>query len=288
MLTAFREDGAIDWNGVDALTDWYIEAGAAGLFACCLSSEMYHLTEQERLELVRRVVHRANGRAPVVATGTFGGAIEQQAEFMKKMADTGVQAVVVITSQLAAPEAPDALFQRQLEELLIATDPIPLGFYECPTPYKRLLSPFVLRWAAQTGRFLYLKDTSCDLTAIQAKLEAIQPTRLGLFNAHQPTALESLKCSAAGVSPTAANFYPELFVWLCKHHQRQAAADLQERLNEMTPITTLQYPSSAKYFLQKRGLPITTRCRSRNERLTEETIAKLDALRIMAQEIRAC
>jgi dihydrodipicolinate synthase/N-acetylneuraminate lyase len=30
MLTAFHDDGAIDWSGVDVLTDWYIENGSTG------------------------------------------------------------------------------------------------------------------------------------------------------------------------------------------------------------------------------------------------------------------
>ena len=53
MLTPFTADGAIDWDGVDVLTDWYIESGVAGLFAVCASSEMYHLTEGERYALAR-------------------------------------------------------------------------------------------------------------------------------------------------------------------------------------------------------------------------------------------
>ena len=40
MLTPFTQDGAIDWDGVDAITNWYIDSGVAGLFAVCLSSEM--------------------------------------------------------------------------------------------------------------------------------------------------------------------------------------------------------------------------------------------------------
>ena len=84
MLTPFKENGEVDWSGVDALTDWYIEAGVAGLFAVCLSSEMYELTEEEKISLVRRVVKRSAGRVPVVASGTFGGSIKRQAQFIKE------------------------------------------------------------------------------------------------------------------------------------------------------------------------------------------------------------
>lgn len=47
MLTPFRANLTIDWEGLDRLIDWYVEAGVAGLFAVCLSGEMFDLDEQE-------------------------------------------------------------------------------------------------------------------------------------------------------------------------------------------------------------------------------------------------
>lgn len=40
MVTPFHEDRSIDWRGVDALTDWYLSAGAVGLFAVAQTIEM--------------------------------------------------------------------------------------------------------------------------------------------------------------------------------------------------------------------------------------------------------
>ena len=51
------------------LTEWYIQSGVAGIFSVCLSSEMYQLSNEERLAIARRVVEKAAGRVPVVAGG---------------------------------------------------------------------------------------------------------------------------------------------------------------------------------------------------------------------------
>ncbi len=272
MLTSFEEDGAIDWEGVDALTDWYIASGAGGLFACCLSSEMYALTPEERLALARRVVARSDRRVPVVATGTFGGEVERQAAFVRQMAETGVAAVVVITSQLAAADEDESVFATWMERLLERTAPVPLGLYECPVPYKRVLVPQTVAWLARTGRFRYLKDTTCDLAAIQAKLEAIRGTPLGLFNAHTPTALASLQSGAAGLSPIAANYYPGLYAWLCAHHADcpRQAQDLQRSLTLMEGVARAHYPTAAKAFLRDGGLPVGTRCRAQHVSLSAD------------------
>ena len=80
MLTPFNENRSIDWVAVDDYTDWLIELGSAGLFAVALSSEMYDLSHDERLELSARVVERAAGRVPVVASSAVSGSAGEQAE----------------------------------------------------------------------------------------------------------------------------------------------------------------------------------------------------------------
>ena len=47
MLTPFNDDYSIDINALEELTEFYIKAGAEGLFANCLSSEMFQLTSEE-------------------------------------------------------------------------------------------------------------------------------------------------------------------------------------------------------------------------------------------------
>lgn len=61
-----------------------------------------------------------------------------------------------------------------------------LGLYECPVPYHRLLSPELLEWCAQSERFFFLKETSCDLEQIRLKVTTVQGT---LSKFITPTAL---------------------------------------------------------------------------------------------------
>ncbi|MGI8483248.1 MAG: dihydrodipicolinate synthase family protein [Thermomicrobiales bacterium] len=270
MLTPFNEDKMIDWDGVDALTDWYIEAGVSGLFAVAQSSEMYALSDLERLKLAYRVVERADGRVPVVATGTFGGSIEQQADSVRRMADTGVQAVITITSQLAAQSEEEDVWRAKTETLLDLTENISLGLYECPAPYKRLLSPDALRWAAQTGRFVFHKDTCLSLREITAKIAAIVGTPLKFFNAEISSLSDSLSIGGNGFSGVAANFYPEHLVWLCEHWAEAEASELQYFLSVAEMVIDHKYPSSAKYFLREtRSAEISTICRVPDQLLTE-------------------
>ncbi|HSI83728.1 MAG: dihydrodipicolinate synthase family protein [Candidatus Methylacidiphilales bacterium] len=289
MLTPFTPAGAVDYPALDRLIDWYINARVAGLFAVCLSSEMYYLDNDERIKLARHVVSRAADRVPVVATGTFGGSIAEQAAMVWRMAETGVAGVVVISNQLAAAHESDAVWQQRAEELIRATGDIPLGLYECPLPYKRLLSAEMLKWAAQTGRFVFHKDTCCEMKSILAKLGAVRGTGFRWFNANTATLLESLLAGADGYSGIGANVMPALYSWLCRNYRTQpeTAVRLQRFLSIADAVVRHKYPACAKHALVFSGLISSSHCRLGNPDFTEEDLIIVRDLQASIVELEA-
>ncbi len=263
MLTPFKDNGEIDYGSLTHLTEAYLEAGAAGLFANCLSSEMFELSEKERIDAIKHVIDVVAGKVPVVATGTFGGPIAGQADFVKRVHDTGTQAVIAITGLLADERDSDDVFNANVFELLKQTPDIPLGFYECPVPYKRVLSAAQLGSFVETGRVIYHKDTCLDIQQIREKLEVTQKyPDFGLYDAYMVHAVESLKAGSAGLSCIQGNYFPELIVWLCDNYDNKAAAEqvqqVQNFLIDNMDVMHHVYPVVSKYFLQKRGLNIST------------------------------
>jgi 4-hydroxy-tetrahydrodipicolinate synthase len=196
--------------------------------------------------------------------------------------DTGVDAVIVLTNQVADIDEGDDIFKKRIKLLLKLTGNIPLGLYECPYPYKRLVSAELMKWLAQTGRFVYHKDTSCHLPSIQGKLDAIKGTRYSLYNANTITSLSSMESGAAGISPIGANLYPELYSFLITQFQQNGNSKQLMRLNAqldlMDAIVDQCYPFSAKLFLQNRGFPMSTNCRIQHGKMGSENHLKLAAL----------
>ncbi|HEV7350800.1 dihydrodipicolinate synthase family protein [Telluribacter sp.] len=279
MLTPFTKNNEVDLEGLERLTEMYLQAGSNGLFANCLSSEMYQMTDEERLLVTSSVVKIAQARVPVVATGTFSRSVSENIDFIKKIYDTGIHAVILITSMLVEPDESEDQLKGRLEEILEQTGQIPLGVYECPVPYKRLLSPSLMGWMASTGRFVYHKDTSCHSGAIDRKAKAIKGTRFNLYNADTTTALDSLESGGSGISPISANYYPEPYRYLLDQYQlygrNEEVIRLHAILSMMDRVTHSFYPYAAKVFLQQRGLKIET-----NSRVPTETMAQVDKLRL--------
>ena len=285
MLTPFKDDKQIDWVGLDRLIDWYLESGVAGLFAVCGSSEMYELSDKEQLTLAERVARRVEGKVEVIATGTFGGTMQQQADFVRQMAQTGVVAVVCLVNQIAEQSQSDEQWKNNAEVLLKKTDNIPLGLYECPNPYHRVLSPELLSWLVSSKRFVFLKETSGQLDLIKEKICVVRGTSLGFFNANTATLLESLNAGGDGFSGIAANFYPSLFVWLCEHFRDQPgqAERLQQFLREAESVVENKYPTSAKQYLSLSGMGISTSCRVCDHEFDKDEVAVLETLRKKVQ-----
>lgn len=253
MITPFKLDKSIDWDGVDRLTDWYIESGVDGLLAVGQSSEMFALKDEERFRLAGRVVERADGRVPVLAAGTFSRSIEAQAAFIRKMADTGVALVVIIVSQMAEAVEDDAIWRSSVAKLLDLTGDIKLGLYEGPQPYHRLISAKLVAWAAQTKRFYLLKETSRSIEHLQAKIDASVGSNLGIFNADATTLLRSMRMGAMGYCGIAANFYPSAIVWLCENFASPQADRVQSLLGLADPAIPHHYPVSAKAYRKLAG-----------------------------------
>ncbi|EMS73555.1 dihydrodipicolinate synthase family protein [Ruminiclostridium cellobioparum] len=276
MLTPYNEKQEIDYNALEQLVDWYIKEGVSGLFAVCQSSEMFYLSLEERIKLSKEVVKAAAGRVPVIASGHVSDSFEDQVTEINEIAKTGVDAVILITNRLAGEDESDEIWLENCKRLLEKIDPdIPLGFYECPYPYKRLISVENIKWCADTGRFFFLKDTCCDTGEIRKKLKAIEGSNLKLYNANSSTLLESLKDGATGYSGVMANFHPSLYAWLCKNYEKISAEDLSDLLTITSLIERQYYPVNAKYYLKTfENLSMTTVCRVKEEDGLTETFKK--------------
>lgn len=59
MLTPFDENKKVDYEALRELVDWYIKKGVHGLFAVCQSSEMFFLSDEETIKIVKTVSEQA-------------------------------------------------------------------------------------------------------------------------------------------------------------------------------------------------------------------------------------
>ena len=70
--TPFTDDGALDLQSVDTLTDFYLRCGVHGFTLLGMMGEAHKLTAEESIEVVKRVIGRAGSRQVIVGVSHAG------------------------------------------------------------------------------------------------------------------------------------------------------------------------------------------------------------------------
>ncbi|MEQ8882281.1 MAG: dihydrodipicolinate synthase family protein, partial [Cyclobacteriaceae bacterium] len=179
-------------------------------------------------------------------------------------------------------EKSDQDMMNHFGELIDKTSDIPLGIYECPSPYRRLIEPDKLEQLTKSDRFLYFKDTSCDELLVEKKIKVSADSSLGIYNAHSPDVLHSIRHGGAGISCIAGNFYPELFSYLWKEGRTETVSPSVKKVNDFIlandRVIGKKYSVAAKYFMQIRGLPVAVTSRRSTQTLDTADKDRLDQL----------
>lgn len=256
MLTPFSEDGTIDYASLEKLVEWYLSKGSDALFAVCQSSEMQFLSLKERSALGKFVVKQVAGRIPVVVSGHISDDPHSQLEELTAAAETGADGVVLVTNHLDPKNCGTATFMGNLQWLLdrLPKD-MPLGLYECPAPYRRLLSDEELRICIDSERFVLLKDVSCDLETVKRRVAMAAGTPLAILNANAAIAYDAMKAGSRGFNGVLANIHPDLYKWLyTKGSQHPALADEVATFLVLAALSeAFGYPVIAKMYHQRIG-----------------------------------
>lgn len=267
MITPYTTDNKIDYNAVEQLLHWYKERGVDGIFAICQSSEIFFLSFEERLELLKFIMsHKPDGMT-IIASGHTADELDTQIYEANKFIECGIDAYVFIANRFAKADESDDVLLKNMEYVANDLPEIGLGVYECPYPYKRVLTPYVLKKMAETGKYQFLKDTCCNIDLIKEKLEAVKGSELKIYNANSATLLDSLKLGCAGFSGVMANFHPELYSELCKIYKTEPAKaeKIQNFVGFFSVAECQCYPINAKYYLSLEGLDINIDSRARNK-----------------------
>jgi 4-hydroxy-tetrahydrodipicolinate synthase len=275
---------------VEEMVEWYIKNGLHGIFAVCQSSEMFYLSRDERKELAAFIVKAVNGRIPVVVSGHVSENETEQITDVYDAYEQGASNVILLTNKFAKKEDPSGTFIKNLGSFIDKIpEGIPLGLYECPMPYKYVLSDSDMEWVIKSRRFTFFKDTCCDADIIKSRIDLAKGTDFSIFNANGGTFYETLKAGVCGYSGIMANFHPDLYVWLFdnfKKHQKEANL-VASFLAMAAVIETRVYPACAKYHMQRYFKDMLTDSRSCDPSLLKGFMEdEVDAMENVAEFIR--
>lgn len=125
--TPFHDDGRIDWDSVDRMTDFYFQSGCNGFTILGVLGEATKMDAEEALTLAQRVIRRAGGKAIIVGVSAPGFAA--MGALARKVMDLGAAGVMVAPGAGLRTDDQIAAYFRNAVEAIGADTPWVLQDY---------------------------------------------------------------------------------------------------------------------------------------------------------------
>jgi 4-hydroxy-tetrahydrodipicolinate synthase len=145
--TPFTEEGALDLQSIDTLTDFYLGCGVHGFTLLGMMGEAHKLTADESLSVVNRVVGRAQGRQVIVGISHAG--LENVRRLAHEAMIAGAAGVMVAPP--AGLKGDDGVYNYYAQVFKALGPDIPVvyqdypqttGVYLAPSLFERLVDDF--------------------------------------------------------------------------------------------------------------------------------------------------
>lgn len=130
LPTPFDERGRVDHNSLERLVDHAISEGSRALVCFGLASELYKLTDFERISIVDTVLRTNASRVPVIA-GSEQNSVEAAASRTGEYCEAGVSAVMVLPPSYVKPDQETVV--SYYREVALAASGKPVIIQDAPT-----------------------------------------------------------------------------------------------------------------------------------------------------------
>jgi len=211
LITPFKEDGEIDYEGLRENVNRIIEAGVHMLIPCGSTGEFSEMTLEERKKVVETVIDEANGRVPVVA-GTAHSSARVALELTRHAEDAGADgAMITYPYYFSYPGYPEEGLYNYYKTICDGTE-LPIMLYNKPVMVVGRVSLQTLERLAELENVVAMKDVTFDpfyFSMVVRRLGdrlAIVPWTVGSY------ALWAFQLGCPGTTATIPNFAPEASV----------------------------------------------------------------------------
>ena len=204
LVTPYDERARVDVESLQSLVEFLIGAGVHGV-GVALGSEVFRLTEKERLVVARTVVTQARGRAPVVIN-TGGGGTELAIHYSRLAREAGADALMLMPPTLMPAGSAEV---REYYRAVSRAVPLPIFIQDTSSPH--VPAALAREIAAESETVRYIKVESQPSPQMVEEAVRAGGELLTVFGgAGGNYLLEELRRGSQGTMPGCSN--PEAFV----------------------------------------------------------------------------
>ena len=271
MITPFNEDGTVKQSlykkttganatfkeiGAVALGRHLVEHGSEGLLVGATTGEGATMTNEEKLRLYQLMVRELGPQVPIIANT---GGIDTLAtiEFTKQVAETGVDAVLVICPFYVKPTQ-EGLY-RHFTTIAHALPDVPIMVYNVPGRTRSDIKPATLkRVVDECPNVIGVKDATGNLEQVSEE-RRILPDDFLIYSGDDSITLPIMSVGGDGVISVASHVVGDDMLAMIDAYQHGDVKKAQQLHIKMFPIMTglffITSPIPVKTAMNLLGLP---------------------------------
>ena len=161
MVTPFKDDLSIDWEGVEKLALHLQSTGHDGIVVNGTTGEAPTTSDEEKIEIIKTVKRATGGKLKVVA-GAGNNETSHSIEQAEMAANAGADGLLVVTPYYNKP--PQAGIEAHFRALADATE-VPVMMYDIPGRTGVPIEPDTICRLAEHKNIVALKDAKGDVAS---------------------------------------------------------------------------------------------------------------------------
>lgn len=278
MVTPFNADGSVNCEAAADFAEWLLANGSDGLVVEGSTGEAATMFMDEKIAVLKAVVERVNGRAPVIV-GAGTNCTASTLELINAVEACGVDGLLVVGPYYNKPTQEG--YYQHFAAVAKSTN-LPIIVYNVPGRTGSNIEPkTVARLAAEFPNIVAVKEAAGNV-AQTAELFRVLPENVTIYSGDDGLVLPFMSVGARGVISVLGNIGGQMLQDVMQLYSEGKVAEAAELNKKLVPLANSLFiesnPIPVKYAVTKvtgidagaPRLPLTP--------LSEGGVAKLNAI----------
>ena len=253
LITPMFDDGAVDYESLNNLIDFHIDAGTSSIVSVGTTGESATVGVKEHLKIIKHTIEYAARRIPIIA-GTGANSTSEAIELTQEAKNLGADACLLVTPYYNKPTQ-EGMFQHF--KLIAESVDIDQILYNVPGRTAVNMSIETTTRLSKISNIIGIKDATGDLEVIKGLVKSC-PQDFLLLTGDDATAVDFLLLGGHGGISVTANVTPKelqkVYMTAIAGNADLAKKANKELINLHQNLFVESNPIPVKWALYKMGM----------------------------------
>lgn len=251
MVTPFNADGSVNCEAAADFAEWLLANGSDGLVVEGSTGEAATMFMDEKIAVLRAVVERVNGRAPVIV-GAGTNCTASTIELINAVEACGVDGLLVVGPYYNKPTQEG--YYQHFAAVAKSTS-LPIIVYNVPGRTGSNIEPkTIARLAAEFPNIVAVKEAAGNV-AQTAELFRVLPDNVTIYSGDDGLVLPFMSVGARGVISVLGNIGGQMLQDVMRLYSEGKVAEAAELNKKLVPLASSMFiesnPIPVKYAVTK-------------------------------------